>query len=64
MCSRGSIIPLFIEQIKTGKPMTVTVPEMTRFMMSLDEAVNLVVFAFTHANPGDLFVQKAPACHY
>ena len=61
MCSRGSIIPLFIEQIKTGKPMTVTVPEMTRFMMSLDEAVNLVVFAFTHANPGDLFVQKAPA---
>ncbi len=61
MCSRGSIIPLFIEQIKTGKPMTVTVPEMTRFMMSLDEAVDLVIFAFTHANPGDLFVQKAPA---
>jgi UDP-N-acetylglucosamine 4,6-dehydratase len=61
MCSRGSIIPLFIEQIKTRKPMTITVPEMTRFMMSLDQAVNLVIFAFTHANPGDLFVQKAPS---
>lgn len=61
MCSRGSIIPLFIEQIRSKKPMTVTVPEMTRFMMSLDQAVDLVLFAFEHANPGDLFVQKAPA---
>lgn len=61
MCSRGSIIPLFIDQIRSEKPMTVTVPEMTRFMMSLDEAVDLVLFAFEHANPGDLFVQKAPA---
>lgn len=61
MCSRGSIIPLFIEQIRAKKPMTVTVPEMTRFMMSLDQAVDLVLFAFEHANPGDLFVQKAPA---
>ncbi len=61
MCSRGSIIPLFIQQIKQGLPMTVTVPEMTRFMMSLDDAVNLVLFAFEHADPGDLFVQKAPA---
>lgn len=61
MCSRGSIIPLFIDQINAGLPMTVTVPEMTRFMMSLDEAVDLVLFAFEHAEPGDLFVQKAPA---
>lgn len=61
MCSRGSIIPLFIHQIKSGLPMTITVPEMTRFMMSLDDAVNLVLFAFEHAEPGDLFVQKAPA---
>lgn len=61
MCSRGSIIPLFINQIKQGIPMTITVPEMTRFMMSLDDAVNLVLFAFEHAEPGDLFVQKAPA---
>ena len=61
MCSRGSIIPLFIDQIKECKPMTVTVPEMTRYMMSLDQAVDLVLFAFTNANPGDLFVQKAPA---
>lgn len=61
MCSRGSIIPLFIDQIREKKPMTVTVPEMTRFMMSLDQAVDLVLFAFEHANPGDLFVQKAPA---
>jgi len=61
MCSRGSIIPLFIDQIKAGLPMTVTVPEMTRYMMSLDQAVDLVLFAFTNANPGDLFVQKAPA---
>ena len=61
MCSRGSIIPLFIDQIKAGLPMTVTVPEMTRYMMSLDQAVDLVLFAFTNAQPGDLFVQKAPA---
>ena len=61
MCSRGSIIPLFIKQIKEGVPMTVTIPEMTRFMMSLDDAVNLVLYAFEHAEPGDLFVQKAPA---
>lgn len=61
MCSRGSIIPLFINQIKQGLPMTLTVPEMTRFMMSLDDAVDLVLFAFEHAQPGDLFVQKAPA---
>ena len=61
MCSRGSIIPLFIKQIKDKQPMTVTVPEMTRFMMSLDNAVDLVLFAFENADPGDLFVQKAPA---
>lgn len=61
MCSRGSIIPLFIEQIRNHQPMTVTVPEMTRFMMSLDQAVDLVLFAFQNASPGDLFVQKAPA---
>lgn len=59
MCSRGSIIPLFVDQIKNGEPMTVTVPEMTRYMMSLDEAVGLVLFAFRNAKPGDLFVQKA-----
>ncbi|MBO9620021.1 MAG: polysaccharide biosynthesis protein [Niabella sp.] len=61
MCSRGSIIPLFIKQIKEGKPLTVTNPEMTRFMMSLDNSVELVLFAFKHANPGDTFVQKSPA---
>lgn len=61
MCSRGSIIPLFIKQIKEGKPLTVTDPNMTRFMMSLDESVRLVLFAFNNAEPGDLFVQKAPA---
>ena len=61
MCSRGSVIPLFIDQIKAGKPITITDPEMTRFLMSLDEAVDLVAFAFGHANPGDLFVQKSPA---
>lgn len=61
MCSRGSIIPLFIKQIKEGVPLTVTEPDMTRFMMSLDDAVNLVLFAFQNAEPGDLFVQKAPA---
>jgi len=61
MCSRGSIIPLFIEQIKSGKPNTITDPKMTRFLMNLDEAVDLVMFAFEHAKPGDLFVQKSDA---
>ena len=61
MCSRGSVIPLFIDQIKAGNPITVTNPEMTRFLMNLDEAVELVKFAFEHANPGDLFIQKADA---
>ncbi len=61
MCSRGSVIPLFIDQIKTGNPITITNPEMTRFLMNLDEAVELVQFAFEHADPGDLFVQKADA---
>ncbi len=61
MCSRGSVIPLFIDQIKAGNPVTVTDPEMTRFLMNLDEAVELVKFAFEHANPGDLFIQKADA---
>ena len=62
MCSRGSVIPLFIDQIKAGKPITITDPDMTRFLMSLEEAVDLVLFAFEHAEPGDLFIQKAPAC--
>jgi UDP-glucose 4-epimerase len=61
MCSRGSVIPLFIDQIHAGKPITITNPEMTRFLMNLDEAVDLVKFAFEHANPGDLFIQKADA---
>lgn len=61
MASRGSVIPLFIEQIRAGKPITITDPDMTRYLMSLDEAVALVVFAFENANPGDLFVQKSPA---
>ena len=61
MCSRGSVIPLFIEQIKNNHPITITNPEMTRFLMNLDEAVDLVKFAFEHANPGDLFIQKADA---
>lgn len=61
MCSRGSVIPLFIDQIKKGQPITITNPEMTRFLMNLDEAVELVRFAFNHANPGDLFIQKSPA---
>lgn len=61
MCSRGSIIPLFIEQIKSGKPITITNPDMTRYLMNLDEAVDLVMFAFEHARPGDLFVQKSDA---
>lgn len=62
MCSRGSVIPLFIEQIKAGKPLTVTEPEMTRFIMSLEEAVELVIFAYENADAGDIMVQKAPAC--
>ena len=62
MCSRGSVIPLWIEQIKEGKPITVTEPEMTRFIMSLDEAVDLVIFAFENGVSGDILVQKAPAC--
>lgn len=62
MASRGSVIPLFVEQIKAGKPLTVTDPSMTRFIMSLEEAVELVLFAFEHAMAGDIMVQKAPAC--
>lgn len=62
MCSRGSVIPLFIDQIKAGNPLTVTEPNMTRFIMSLEEAVELVLFAFENANSGDIMVQKAPAC--
>ncbi len=61
MASRGSVIPLFVDQIRQGLPLTVTDPNMTRFMMSLDDAVDLVVYAFQHASPGDLFIQKAPA---
>lgn len=61
LCSRGSVVPLFIEQIKAGKSLTITEPMMTRFLMSLEEAVELVVYAFEHANTGDLMVQKAPA---
>lgn len=61
MASRGSVIPLFLDQIRTGQPLTVTDPEMTRFMMSLDGAVDLVIYAVQHGKPGDLFVQKAPA---
>ena len=61
MASRGSVIPLFVEQIKNGHPITITDPNMTRFLMNLDEAVDLVQFAFEHANPGDLFIQKADA---
>lgn len=61
MASRGSVIPLFVEQIKSGQPLTVTNPEMTRFLMSLDEAVELVVFAFQNAETGDIMVQKSPA---
>lgn len=62
MCSRGSVIPLWIEQIKSGNPITITEPTMTRFIMSLDEAVDLVLFAFEHGENGDLLIQKAPAC--
>lgn len=61
MASRGSVIPLFVEQVQTGKPITITDPSMTRFMMTLADAVNLVLYAFEHANNGDIFVQKAPA---
>lgn len=61
MASRGSVIPLFLKQIKEGQPITITDPSMTRFLMSLEEAVELVLFAFEHGNPGDLFVNKAPA---
>lgn len=62
LCSRGSVVPLFINQIKEQKPLTVTEPQMTRFIMSLEEAVDLVIFAFEHAESGDIMVQKAPAC--
>lgn len=63
MGSRGSVIPLFISQILAGEPLTITDPNMTRFMMSIDDAVDLVVYAFEHGNPGDIFVQKAPAAN-
>ena len=62
MCSRGSVIPLWIDQIRAGKPITITDPKMTRFIMSLEEAVDLVLFAFEHGESGDILVQKAPAC--
>jgi len=62
MASRGSVIPLFVQQIKSGLPLTVTDPNMTRFLMSLEEAVELVIYAFQHAKAGDIMVQKAPAC--
>ena len=62
MCSRGSVIPLWIDQIRQGNPITLTEPKMTRFIMSLDEAVDLVLFAFEHGTNGDILVQKAPAC--
>lgn len=62
MCSRGSVIPLWIDQIRAGKPITLTEPNMTRFIMSLDEAVDLVLFAFENGTSGDILVQKAPAC--
>ena len=61
MASRGSVIPLWVDQIKSGKPITITDPRMTRFMMTLDDAVDLVIYAFEHGHNGDLFVQKAPA---
>jgi len=61
MASRGSVIPLFLDQLRSGKPLTVTDPSMTRFLMSLEESVDLVLYAFEHARPGDIFVQKAPA---
>lgn len=61
MASRGSVIPLFVQQVRAGAPITITDPEMTRFMMTLDDAVDLVLYAFVHGKPGDIFVQKAPA---
>lgn len=61
MCSRGSVIPMLVDQIKSGKPLTITVPEMTRFLMPLSESVELVQFAFEHAEQGDVFIRKAPA---
>ena len=61
MASRGSVIPLFVEQVQAGRPITITDPNMTRFMMTLDDAVDLVLYAFSKGNPGDIFVQKAPA---
>lgn len=61
MASRGSVIPLFIQQIKSGKPLTVTNPDMTRFLMSIEEAVDLVLYAFENGRPGDIFVKKSPA---
>ena len=61
MCSRGSVIPLFIDQINEGQPLTITNPDMTRFLMGLEEAVDLVLYAFEHGEPGDLFIRKAPA---
>ena len=61
MASRGSVIPLFLDQLRAGKPLTITDPNMTRFLMSLEESVDLVLYAFEHARPGDIFVQKAPA---
>ena len=64
MCSRGSVIPLWIDQIRKGNPVTLTEPNMTRFIMSLEEAVDLVLFAFEHGQNGDIFVQKAPACTF
>lgn len=63
MCSRGSVIPLFIEQIKSAKPLTITDPRMTRYIMSLEEAVDLVSFAFHNAQNGDIMIQKAPSCY-
>ena len=62
LCSRGSVVPLWIDQIREGKPLTITDPEMTRFVMTLDEAVDLVLFAFANGASGDILVQKAPAC--
>ncbi|MFR8569724.1 MAG: polysaccharide biosynthesis protein, partial [Longicatena caecimuris] len=62
LASRGSVVPLFIKQIKEGRPLTLTNPNMTRFLMTLEEAVDLVLFAFNHGESGDIFVQKAPAC--
>ena len=62
MASRGSVIPLFVELMKQGKPLTLTEPNMTRYLMSLEESVDLVLHAFEHGNQGDIFVQKAPAC--